>query len=224
MRAAILGLVLFLPSISRGDDYLAIFSTDTTPYNPTTAHTFAAHVRVEKCADGKLRVVEFESMSWLPATPSMKVRAFALRSETGRNVPFDETLQVFFDSGAHICMWGPYRIQPELAETFKERVATVESSFRYKGACFTSPRHVCDCVRSIEEMVPTPRRYIGPYGYGWAAGSVVVQKFSPWLIEPECAHPEIATLIGLDEYPLVRRTYGDYTSKAVQFRASLRRR
>ena len=61
-----------------------------------------------------------------------------------------------------------------------------------------------------------------PGGSDYAAGSVVVQAFSPWLNEPAEIHPSVATLIGLDEYAIIRRPFGDYTSRADQFGAWLR--
>jgi hypothetical protein len=224
MRAASLVVTLLsaTPVAAEVHDYLIVFGADTVPYCVTKTHTFAAVVRVEERAECSPRVVEITSLSWLPAT--LKVRGFALRPETGRNVPLQETLRLTVARGARINVWGPYRIRPELAETFKARVATVETCFRYKAACVTSALDVCDCARSIEEMIGTPRRYMGVFGYGAAAASVIVRSFSPWMVCPEQSHPGVATLVGLDEYPLVRREYGDYTSRWDQFRAWLRRR
>jgi hypothetical protein len=211
MRVASLPLALrcALPAAA-AEDYLIVFSSDSTPYKANKTHTFAALVRVEKAPGQPPCVASLESISWLPAT--MKVRALAVRPETGRNVPLDETLRVFLSSGHRVCMWGPYRVGPELAEAFRARIATLESSFQYKGACLFSPLDVCDCARAVEEMVEPHRRYIGVFGYGAAAASFIVRKFSPWLIEPEQPHPWVGTLIGLDEFPLVRRPFGDYTS------------
>jgi hypothetical protein len=203
------------------EDYLLIFAADSIPYRPTGGHTFAALVRVEQSPGRPARVVGVRSLSWLPET--MHVRALAVRSQKGRNVPLEETLRHYQASGSRLCMWGPYRVQPELAEKFIARVAAVESSCQYKGACFWSRRSVCDCTRSVEEMIGQ-RRYIGVFGYGAAASSVVVRMFSPWLVEPEHAHLWVATLIGLDEYPLVWRPFGDYTSRLDQLGASIRRR
>jgi hypothetical protein len=223
MRAASL-LLVFLSAgpAAAAEDYLLVFTADTTPYKVLKAHTFAAVVRVERAPGCPPRVVDLHSLSWLPLT--MKIRGLTLRPETGRNVPLDETLRFYLACGGHVCLWGPYLIRPELAETFRGRVAAVESSFHYKGACVLSPLQVCDCVRSVEEMIGSRRRYIGVFGYGAAAGSVVVRKFSPWLIDPERDHPWVATLIGLDEYPLLRRPFGDYTSRLDQFESWLRRR
>jgi hypothetical protein len=222
MRQAILWLLLVAaPASAQCEDYLLVFAGDRARYQATHAHTFAAVVRIEKLPGALPRVVDFASISWLPET--MKVRALAVRSETGRNVPLDETLRVYTSDG-HVCMWGPYRIQPELTEFFKSRAVLVESSFRYKGASFLSPRQVCDCTRAIEEMVDPNRRYIGVFGYGAAAASVVVRNFSPWIIDPEQKHPWVATLLGLDEFPLICRSYGDFTDRHDQMRSSLRKK
>ena len=98
-------------------------------------------------------------------------------------MPLEETLRDAAASHRRICLWGPYRVRPEFAQSFRDRVARVESSFRYKGACFLSPTTVCDCTRSLEEMVGR-RRLIGAFGYGAASSSVVVRLFEPWLIDP----------------------------------------
>jgi len=221
MRITCLIFLTAFPLTVTADDYLMVFSADGIPYRPTTAHTFAAVVRVECRAGATPHVVELQSLSWLPATG--KVRGLALRSEKGRNVPLDETLRDAQATGRTICLWGPYRIQSEVADQFRGRIVTVESSFAYKGASFFSPLHVCDCARSVEELLGS-RRYIGVFGYGAAAASVIVQKYSSSLILPEQAHPEVATLCGLDDYTLTRRSYGDFTSRGNQWKASLRLR
>jgi hypothetical protein len=202
------------------EDYLLVFSGDSRPYRATGGHTFAAVVRVERAADKSTKVVDLAWISWLPAT--MNVRATALFPEQGRNVPLDETLQVYTDKGSRLCMWGPYRIDPELGDIFRARMHAVETTFKYKAASLTSPRDVCDCARSVEEMVESRRRFIGLNGYGAAASSVVVQKMSPWIIEPHETHPWVASMIGLDAYPIEHRAYGDFTYRAEQRRDAQR--
>ncbi len=212
MRVATLPKALLCAQpAAAAEDYLIVFSGDSTPYKADKTHTFAALVRIETAPGQPRYVASLESISWLPAT--MKVRALAMRPEMGRNVPLDETLRVFMDAGHRVCMWGPYRVGPALAEAFRARIVTLESSFQYKAACLFSPLDVCDCARAVEEMVDPHRRYIGVFGYGAAASSFIVRKFSPWLIEPEQPHPWVASLIGLNEFPLVRRPFGDYTSR-----------
>jgi hypothetical protein len=203
------------------EDYLLVFSAESVPYKPTHAHTFAAVVRVSAAGDGPTRVLDVCSLSWLPTGGT--VHAFAIRSEVGRNVPLEETLQDATASHQRICLWGPYRVCPEFSQLFRDRVAKVESSFRYRGACFLSTKSVCDCTRSLEEMVGQ-RRFIGAFGYGAASASVVVRLFEPWMIDPCQTHPWVATLIGLDKYPLVRRVHGDYTSRRDQRAAWIRSR
>lgn len=219
MQSATLLLLLMAGPVNEVTvhDYLMVFAADGAQYAPTRGHTFAAVVRVERSSGAPPRLVEMHSISWLPQT--MKVRALALRPEKGHNMPLHDTLRHYICLGP-VTMWGPYCVEPEFAERFKERVATIESCFRYKAASLTSPRDVCDCARAVEEMVEPRRRFIGIYGYGAAASSVVVQKFSPWMVDPDRTYPDVATLIGLDEYPLERRAYGEFTSKADQKRAS----
>ncbi len=218
MRITSILLVLASALPVAADDYLVIFSADGIPYKPSKTHTFAAIVTVETAPGGKPRVVELPSLSWLPATGYF--RSLAILPETGRNVPLDKTLRDCMAARSHVCVWGPYLVQPELTRMFRARIAAVESGFKYKGACLFSPLDVCDCARAVEEMVG-PRRYIGVFGYG-AAASVVIQKYSPWLIQPEQTHPWAASLIGLDECHLDYRPFGNYTSRLDQLKASIR--
>jgi hypothetical protein len=196
-----------------------VFSAESVPYCPTRAHTFAAVVRVGAGADGSPRVLDVRSLSWLPA--SGVIDPFAFQAEVGRNVPLDETLRDAAGSGRRICVWGPYLVRPEFAESFRERVVRVESSFRYRGACFGWRPAVCDCTRSVEEMIGQ-RRFIGVFGYGAASSSVVVQLFEPWLIHPGKTYPWVGDLLGLGKYPLVWRPHGDYTSRWDQLREWIR--
>lgn len=221
MRMTSFLVVLAFTPPATAEDYLIVFGADSVPYKAIKAHSFAAVVTVEAMPGGTPRIVELQSLSWLPAAG--RVRALAIQPEVGRNVPLGETLRDYLATGCRICVWGPYLVRPELAQMFRCRVATVESSFEYKAACLLSRRGVCDCARSIEELVGE-RRYIGVFGYGAAAASVIVQKYSPWLIEPEHSHHWVGSLLGLDEYPLVYRPFGDYTSRLDQLKASIRKR
>jgi hypothetical protein len=209
-----------LPATVEAEDYMLIFAAEGVPYRPTHAHCFAAVVRVETAADQPPHVVDFRSLSWLPAT--MSVRALTLGGEKGRNVPLDETIQLCLAARRRIYLWGAYRVKPELAETFRARVITVESTFKYRPACFLSPRSVCDCVRSVEEMIEPRRRFIGVFGYGAVSASYIVRKFTPWLIEPQQSHRWVEPLLGLDRYPLIHRAFGDYTSWWEQVRSAFR--
>ncbi len=212
--------LLTVTTVPAEGDYLMVFSAESIPYAPTRAHTFAAVVRVGRGADGALRVVDIHSLSWLPAAGV--IRPFALRGEKGRNVPLDETLRDAVAQGREICVWGPYLMRGEFADMFRDRVALVESSFRYKAASLVAPLHVADCTRSVEELVGR-RRYIGVCGYGAASASYVVRQFEPWMIDPCHSHPWVATLIGLDDYPLVHRPHGDFTSRKDRLFPTIRR-
>lgn len=217
------GLVLLLCTfpVRAGDDYLLVFASEVRPYNPLKAHTFAVVVNSD-CVPGQPpQIVDFAWISWLP--DAGVVRAFT-PPEKGRNVPLHETLCDAVKENRRITLWGPYRIKPELAATFRARMVTLENCFQYKGAAFWSPKEVCDCARAVEEMVGTERRWMGIFGYGAAASSAVVRKFAPWLIEPEQSHPWVVTLLDLDKYPLTRRKYGDFTEKLNQFGSMLFRR
>lgn len=208
------------PDSSIRADYLIVFAGDSSPYRATTAHTFAALITVVSSPGEAPRVADLVSISWLPET--LKVRALAVRPERGRNVPLDETLALYLRPPGHVSAWGPYLAHPGLAETFRARVTVVEGGYRYKGASFLSPRDVGDCARAVEEMARPDRRYIGVYGYGAAAAGSVIRTFSPGLVEPHRPHPWVAELAGLDQYPLVWRAFGDYTTRWDQFRAARR--
>src|SRR4051794_1890419 len=116
MCVAVLLLAL-LPgqrAAAEAGDYLLVFSADSVPYRVSKTHTFAALVRVEEGPDGCPHVADLRSLSWLPAT--LHFRAWAVRPEPGRNVPLGETLGVYLGDGHRVCLWGPYRVRPELAE------------------------------------------------------------------------------------------------------------
>jgi len=217
--AVLLMALLHTAAAAPVDDYLIVFSSDSTPYRPTNGHTFAAVVQVAESTDGPPRIVDMASLSWLPAT--RKVRALAMRCEPGRNVPLHETLHSYLTGGGKVRMWGPYRIEPELAEQFRAHVAAVESSYRYKAACFLTFGRICDCTRALEVLTKTDNRFIGACGYGAAASSHCVQHLSPYLIEPGQEHAWVATLIGLDQYPLDRMRFGAYISRWEQLRSMI---
>jgi hypothetical protein len=219
---AVLALLLF-PGPVAADDYLLVFAADATPYRGVRAHTFAAVVRVEADPDGVARAADVTSLSWLPATKV--VRPLAVHPEPGRNVPLDETLRDYLAAGGRVSLWGPYRVRPELADAFRARVADVEARHLYKAGALFDRRTVVECARGVEETIRggERRRYVGVFGFGDAASSEVVRKFTPWLVEPHQTHPRVASAIGLDAYPIVRRSHGDYATRRDQLRSAFRR-
>lgn len=217
MKACLLILLLAQPATAEVENYLLVFAGDAVPYRPTRAHTFAAVVQIERKPGCPPKLLHLSSLSWLPKDE--KIRAFA-PPKTGRNVPLHETIQTVLKEKRIVHMWGPYHICPELADKFRARQLKVESCFLYRGACFLSRMHICDCVRSIEEMITGKRRFIGVLGYGAAGASVVVREANPWIIHPQQTHPWVATIVGLDRYPITRHAHDEFTSRWDQLKSS----
>ena len=45
-------------------------------------------------------------------------------------------------------------------------------------------------------------------GWGEPASAFITRQYSPWFIDPGQIHEEIATALGLDNYPVTRRDLG----------------
>lgn len=220
MYALLLVHALVAPlSASPPGEYLVVMTADSVPYRPSNTHSFAALATIEQGPDGASKVAKVDGISWLPTAG--KLRVTSLRPEPGRNVPFDETLAIYRANGSRLCAWGPYRVNADFAERFRAKACDMEGK-RYR-ALWSSAPDVTNCTRTLLEVVDPTRRYIGPFGYGAAAGNRIVEAYRPWLVAPCETHPEVDQLLGLCDLPLERMRHGASVSRGDQMSSALSR-
>jgi hypothetical protein len=207
---AAMTVTLAAPGAARADDYyVTIFTAESVPYRPTNTHAFASLVRVPCGPDGKPGAPEVDAICWGPA--SLKVRGITLRAEEGANMTVTETIEWCRRECLRVSVWGPYRVKCELYEKLKEQSALLSSGkIKYKSTDTFVPRCLAmNCYHALTHPVAPLRRHSGVFNPGDAAGTLVLQCYNPWLIDPCTTHDHILSVIGADKYELVRRSF-DY--------------
>lgn len=185
--------------------YLIVFASQRGPNTPSHNHTFATFVRAtwdDGCASAPR--VEAHAISWLPC--DMRIRAFALLPEPGRNFDLHTTLRHVLADGQTVTMWGPYQIEAELYRLALAEIGRLEGGcLRYKSfdAGYRSDR-VTNCSHAVRSTVLGPRRLLPVIG-GQVSSLTSLRVLSPWVTEPGRVHPWVASALGLDEYPIARR-------------------
>ncbi len=212
VAAALLALLLLAAS-ARADEYydMAMFGAQTTPNDPNYSHTFAAFVRAS--GDGPcptaFTVEDSFTISWLPA--DLKVRTRALLPECGHNFGLHETLRYVLDSGEHVSMWGPYRINEELYYGALRQVGVLESGeVRYKALDSGYPTdRVSNCIHAVSSSVSGYRvRVLSPW-FGDTASWAILQRFRPHILDTGQTHEWVFAYLQLGCYPLTRRDFED---------------
>lgn len=195
-----------LPACARADDayFLIMFGAQRDAIQPKYTHTFAAFVRAA-CV-GQLEV---HTISWLPA--DLDVRVLACRPERGRNVELHETIQWALSNDERVFMWGPYQIDPELYCRAVRQCQVLDSGeVRYKAVdSFHDSARVSNCIHAVSSIIAGYRvRVLSPM-WGERASWYVLRRMKPWIVDPRQVYLGVATDIGLDEYPIVRRRFED---------------
>lgn len=200
-----------------GEDYfLLMFGSQRVPANPNYSHTFATFVRGSWPGDGPCQgnmQLEAHTISWLPA--NLKVRTGALLPECGHNFDLPESLDFAYRTDQRVSLWGPYRIHPELYHRALAQKAKLESgSIKYKAndMGYHSDR-VSNCIHAVSSTVDGPKLRVASPGWGESASYFVVKQMEPWIFT-KCPVPEIGSALGLDQYPIIYRDWGNPRSNA----------
>ena len=188
--------------------YLLVFGSQSVPKRAKYTHTWATAVRVT--ADG---TVSEHTISWMPAT--LDIRPLARTPETGVNLGLQFSIEEMQRHDERVSLWGPYEIGPGLFRRFlvqKEFLETGAVGYQCIDTIGRSARlgTGSDCIHAVTDMDPQFDRGRYPLSYfGEAASEHIVKQISerPVIIEPGTDHSWLVPALGLDRYPLVRRTY-----------------
>jgi hypothetical protein len=199
-----------LPPAACGADvyYVLVFSSQTPHLCAKHSHTFATFVKATgagPCAEAY--ALESHTISWLPATGN--VQPTALLRERGRNLDLGSTLRWADATGQRVSLWGPYQIDRELYDRALAQIANLESgAVCYKAldsGCFSS--RACNCIHAVSVIADGHHLLVFSPGFGDIASYRVSQCFQPWIIDPCRKHDWVASRLGLDGWPLVRRDW-----------------
>ncbi|HVJ80092.1 MAG TPA: hypothetical protein VNC50_03390 [Planctomycetia bacterium] len=188
--------------------YFALFfAYQSCDRKPEESHTFVEFIRAEVNAGVPPVILERNTISWLPRTLIVRIRAW--RSEPGRNLTLDETFAAA--RCKEILAWGPYELTCEAYRLAMIRKRLLESGAMMYKAVDNIPGQsdkFTNCVHAVAEIDPDARR-IGQYNvkYGEYATRQVIRHFErqDFLINPCAPHDDVYRALGLDDRRIDRR-------------------
>jgi hypothetical protein len=162
---------------------------------------------------GKETILEHHTISWLPAT--LVIRPLHFRTEPGVNLGLHDTMTYALRNEERISEWGPYECRPRFFHRF-----LVQKNFLESGAvgyqCVDNvgesarTGNGCACIHAITDMDPLFSRANYPLiWYGEDASANIVGRLHERgsLLQPEVPHDWLNEALGLNAYPIIRRTY-----------------
>ncbi|HEY8504852.1 MAG TPA: hypothetical protein VIL46_09740 [Gemmataceae bacterium] len=197
--------------------FVLIFGGETRPKLPRYTHTWGTLVRATPCGPTPgSYALEVHTISWLPA--SLEIRPWVLRAEPGVNLDLHTTIRYCLANGEVVSLWGPYEVIPPYGERIyaraMEQVARLESGrVLYKAIDPDIGRrheNISDCIHAITDIdVYTRRTYYSEWlRFGDDASQFIVTNLvERGRIDPCVTHPWVASALGLDAYPIVRRPH-----------------
>jgi hypothetical protein len=193
--------------------FVLIFGSQTVPKLPKYCHSWVTLVKVTGCGGPGRPCVEEHSISWMPAT--LDVRICSLYVEPGTNLNLHATMADVLRHKERVSVWGPYEVGPGLAHRFLVQKAFMESGqvgYQAVDSIGEAARTGagCDCIHAVTDMDPLFDRTSYPLTFfGDSASLNMVRQIHvrPLIISPEADHGWLLPLLGLDQYPLVRRQY-----------------
>jgi hypothetical protein len=193
--------------------YGLIFGSQSHPKVPKYTHTWATVVRVVDQGPDKPPIIEPHTISWMPATLDVRICRFSV--EPGVNLDLHTTLQVMLGFRERVTMWGPYEIRPGLYRKFLLQKAFMDSGRVGYQAVDTIGEAArtgngCDCIHAITDADSMfPRGYYPLRRFGNEASEFILQQIVERraVIDPDRTHDWLIPALGLDQYPIRRRSY-----------------
>jgi hypothetical protein len=193
--------------------YLLVFGSQGTPKRPKYTHTWATVVKVTDCGGGNAPVIQEETISWLPT--SLDIHPLSFKVEPGTNFGLHFTIEEMLRQDQRVSVWGPFEVRPGFAYRFHVQKTFMESGcIGYQ--CIDSVGEAartgkgCNCIHSITDMDPVFDRQQYPLTFfGDAASENIVRRLHERsvILCPEAEHGWLLPLLGLDKFPIERRTY-----------------
>jgi hypothetical protein len=206
-RSAVLLLVLALAPGARGAEayYLMVLGCQRVPNNPDYSHSAAVFVRAVWDRPGAAPRLEVHTISWLPS--NLRVRSLALRPECGHNFDLHTTLRWALSNEARVSLWGPYQIDRALyLRALAEEQLLQSGRVLYQANDVGRPTdRVSNCIHAVSGTIEGHRMHVAIPAWGEMASYFLVQRFTPWMIEPCRTHPWVSSALCLDQYPIIYR-------------------
>ncbi len=193
--------------------YLIVFGAQSTPKVARKTHTWGTIVRVRRKGEDQNAEIESHTISWLPAT--LKIRVFRFDVEPGIDLGLHETIRFALKNKERVSEWGPYECRPRLYHRSlvqKEFLDSGRIGYQAVDTIGEAARkgNGCDCIHALTDQDPLFNRSRYPLNrFGDSASEFIVREM--WkrdlLLHPEQTDDWLQEVLGLNEYPIVRRRY-----------------
>jgi hypothetical protein len=193
--------------------YLVVFSAQTPLKIPRLTHCWATAVKVTECSPGARPIVAHDTISWMPAT--CEVRPWRFRVEAGKNLDLHSSIQVTLDHHERVSFWGPYEVSAGIYRKFLMQKTFLESG-RIGYQCIdvvgeaARCGNACNCIHAMTDIdMLFERRAYPIFRFGDNASELAVKHLVEHgaIVNPCQTHDWLLPALGLDRYPLVRRSY-----------------
>jgi hypothetical protein len=197
--------------------FLLMFGSQQTPNNPDFSHSFATFVHASW--EGPSPVcprLEVCTISWLPR--NLCVRTVALLPEIGQNFDLHTTLCYALNNGERVSLWGPYQIDRDLFLRARAQACLLQSGqVRYKAVDSGFPSDcVSNCIHAISRITEGSRLHLLSPTWGETASFFVLEEMAPWVLNPCQTHPWVGSVLGIDRYPIIYRSWENPHSGAIR--------
>jgi hypothetical protein len=194
--------------------FVIVFGSDSVPYRLRYTHTFVTYVRATPAAAGSVRL-DAVTISWLPADLGVNPLVPS-RPEPGANLTLGETLAYALARPARVAAWGPFESDAGRFALAVAQASRLESGRVAYTALTPFVRRGYDwsnCVGAVYDADPAlaGRRLSPQANRSGARGTrEVVERLARAgvFINPGTAHDWVFAALGLDCYPIERRTLG----------------
>jgi hypothetical protein len=187
--------------------YLLVFASQSTPKLPRYTHTWATVVRVRDCGPHRPPEIEYDTISWLPA--SHRIHTWDLWVEEGVNLDLRRTLEVIRAQQQRVSLWGPYEIEPDLYRHFLAQKAFLESGrVGYQALDdLGEAGMIGNGMNCIHAVADCDERFGCPL---WCCGEATGEYFARHLVEegavinPDQSHVWLIPALCLNDCAIIR--------------------
>ena len=195
--------------------YLLLFGGQADKNRPQTAHTWATFVKAVPQKTGTVLLDAF-TISWLPI--QMPVRPLQLIPEAGRNYGLQETLSFFNTGKQKVSFWGPFQIREAwYNEALQHKQYLDSGAVRFNTLdrgplvprTLTLHPEISHCVHAFTRTNVSLQRASNPviwYGEFITRNLARRMREVGLLIQPHVTHDWLIAPMGVDQYPLERRS------------------
>lgn len=152
------------------------------------------------------------TISWLPS--SLNIRVLKFRPDCGVNLALHPTIRYCRGQGECIAMWGPYEVNPLVAEELYDKsvqqIARLNSGrVMYKAVDPDGVTNICNCIHAVTDLDGPGRRsrYDEMQRYGFDASVYLTGVMARSnRLDTSVTHQWVAEALDLNQYRIQRRT------------------